>query len=144
MCSQIFSLIVGYPPFDSFLFKEEELVGQWIATFGKLPKEWESHSMAQGSGNLLLRTEIDSQINNADLSVEVTDLETTELPQWLHETYYEDDKPPYFTETDLLAISKVLMSLFRFRPSERPSASDVILKPLHGNSSSAERQQNGP
>jgi serine/threonine-protein kinase SRPK3 len=44
---QIFALIVGYPPFDSFLFKEEELVGQWIATFGELPKEWQIHPMAR-------------------------------------------------------------------------------------------------
>jgi hypothetical protein len=56
MYHQIFALIVGYPPFDSFLFKEEELVGQWIATFGQLPVEWESHSMARNLGILSLRT----------------------------------------------------------------------------------------
>ncbi|KAM0696774.1 hypothetical protein Q7P36_004023 [Cladosporium allicinum] len=73
----IFALIVGYPPFDSFLFKEEELAEQWIATFGGLPKEWEGYPMAQ--------------------SFDPADLETADLPQWLRETYYDDDKFPYFT-----------------------------------------------
>jgi hypothetical protein len=79
-----------------------------------------------------------------DVSVDPADLETADLAQWLHETYYDDDKPPYFTKIDIQAVGKVLMRLLRIRPSERSSANDVILKPLHGNSSSAERQQNGP
>jgi hypothetical protein len=65
-------------------------------------------------------------------------METADLVQWLHETYYSDDKPPYFTKIDLQAVSKVLLSLFRFRPSERSYASDIILKQSLGNRSSAE------
>lgn len=79
-----------------------------------------------------------------DVSVDPADLETLDLAQWLDETYYDDDKPPHFAKIDLQAIGIVLMRLFRLRPSERSSASDVILKPLHGNGSSAEHQQNGP
>lgn len=47
---QIFALIVGYPPFDSFLFKEQELVSQWIGTFGELPSEWQGYSTVQDIG----------------------------------------------------------------------------------------------
>jgi serine/threonine protein kinase len=144
ICLQIFAMVVGYPPFDSFLFKEEELIGQWIATFGRLPEEWERHPMAEGSGTLPPETEFDSQANNANVSADSAEMETTDLSQWLHETYYGDDKPPYFTETDLLAISKVLLSLFRFRPSERPSARDIFLKPLPSSHSSAEHNEDGP
>ena len=47
---QIFALIIGYPPFDSFLFEEKELVSQWIGTFGELPSEWQGYSTLQDIG----------------------------------------------------------------------------------------------
>lgn len=123
-------MIVGYPPFDSFLFREEELVGQWVATFGELPKEWESHPAARNFGMFLLGT---AYLNcDTDVLVGPANMETADLLQWLHETYYEDDKPPYFTETQLRAIGQVLLRLLRFRPSERPSAKSILLDPLFG------------
>jgi hypothetical protein len=70
---------------------------------------------------------------DADVLVDSADMDTTDLSQWLHETYYDDDKPPYFSENDLKAISKVLLILLRFRPSERPSADDIVLEALPGN-----------
>ena len=69
-------------------------------------------------------------VADTDMSVDPVNLETSDLSQWLYETYYDDDKKPYFTKTDLRSISKVLLRLLRFRPSERPSASDIILEPL--------------
>jgi hypothetical protein len=70
---------------------------------------------------------------DADVLVDPTDMDTTGLSQWLFETYYDDDKTPYFTENDLRAISKVLLNLLRFRPSERPTADDIVLEALLGN-----------
>ena len=67
------------------------------------------------------------------------------MPQWLRETYYDNDKLPYFTEDGLEAISKVLLRLLRFRPSERPSANDVLLGPVFGDSSLVEcEKKKGP
>jgi hypothetical protein len=65
--------------------------------------------------------------------VDPIDMDTTDLSQWLCETYYDDDKPRYFSENGLEAISKVLLSLLRFRPSERPSADDMVFVSLLGN-----------
>ena len=77
--------------------------------------------------------------------VDPADLETADLPQWLRETYYDDDKLPYLTEGGLEAISKVLLRLLRFRPSERPSANDVLLEPVFGDSSLVEcEKKKGP
>ncbi|WPH01959.1 Hypothetical protein R9X50_00481300 [Acrodontium crateriforme] len=109
----IFALIVGYPPFDSFLFTENELARQWIATFGKLPPEWESEFIS--------------------VDLEPSDVETTDFSEWLCETYLDDDKPPFFSKTDLQAISVMLRPLFRFLPSDRPSAEEVLLDPLFRN-----------
>jgi hypothetical protein len=83
-------------------------------------------------------------VADTDVSVGKVDMETEDLVQWLHETYYGDDKPPYFTKIDLQAVSKVLLRPFRYRPSERPSANNIILGPLHGDCSSAERNEDGP
>ena len=138
-------MVVGYPPFDSFLFKEEELVGQWVATFGELPTEWEGLPMARNCCKLPLSQNhaIVLRADDTDVPVGTVDMETVDLVQWLHETYYDDDKPPYFTKIDLQAISKVLLSLFRFRPSERSSASEIFLELSLGNRSSAECNEDG-
>lgn len=77
--------------------------------------------------------EVFLRVIDADTSIDTADTEIADLPQWLHETYYDDDKRPYFSENDLEAISKVLLSLLRFHPSERPSADDIVLEALLGN-----------
>ncbi|KAL1582020.1 hypothetical protein WHR41_09422 [Cladosporium halotolerans] len=106
----IFALIVGYPPFDSFLFKEQELVSQWIGTFGELPSEWQGYSTLQ-------------DIDQAELDV-------GSLTDWLRETYYDDDRPPSLTDTDLERVGGLLLRLLQYRPSDRPSAGEILLDPL--------------
>lgn len=69
-------------------------------------------------------------MNSADILVDPAEIETADLSQWLHETYHDDNKPPYFTETDPKAISELLLRLFHFRPSERPAGQDILLEPL--------------
>ncbi|KAI7548733.1 hypothetical protein KC331_g4230, partial [Hortaea werneckii] len=81
----IFSLVVGYPPFDSMLNNEKELLSEWIASFGPLPEQWNTSA------------------SFGDISP--ADLETSDLSQWLRETYYDDENKPYFTESDLEGIS---------------------------------------
>ena len=85
------------------------------------------------------------RVIDADVLVDPVTLETADLSQWLHEAYYDDGgKPPYFTETDLRAITMVLLRLLRFHPPERPSANHISLEPLLGDHSSLGRQKNGP
>jgi hypothetical protein len=77
--------------------------------------------------------------SDADVAVESADFETAELSEWLHETYFDDGKPPYFTETDLKAVGEVLQRLLRFRPSECPSADNILLESSFGDRTSVER-----
>jgi hypothetical protein len=40
-CLKIFSLVVGYPPFESMFSDEKSLVAEWVASLGSLPQEWD-------------------------------------------------------------------------------------------------------
>lgn len=37
---KIFELIVGYPPFDNFMPKKDDLIREWVSMFEDLPEEW--------------------------------------------------------------------------------------------------------
>ncbi|GAB1744227.1 hypothetical protein NU219Hw_g1380t1 [Hortaea werneckii] len=106
----IFSFVVGYPPFDSMLNNEKELLSEWIASFGPLPEQWNTSA------------------SFGDISP--ADLETSDLSQWLRETYYDDEKKPYFTESDLEEISDLITSMLKYEPAERPSARELLHHPL--------------
>jgi serine/threonine protein kinase len=72
-------------------------------------------------------TETDNWLNRADLDVE-------SLSEWLRETYFDDVKPPFFSQADLDRISELLLRLLRFRPSERPSAGGILSHSVFGES----------
>ena len=71
-------------------------------------------------------------LNIANSQADKADLDVESLTEWLRETYYDDDKPRYFAPTDLERIGEILLRLFRYRPSERPSAREILSDPLFG------------
>ena len=38
--TKIFELVVGYPPFDNFMLKKDDLIQQWVFMVGDLLEEW--------------------------------------------------------------------------------------------------------
>ena len=103
----IFSLIVGYPCFDSFFPDKDNLIRNWIATFGELPIEWRKFTPPKG----------------ATEDLEIPPMTITE---WLHETYYDDDeKSPHFSKKDVEATGALLSSMMQYRPADRPRASEL-------------------
>ena len=48
------------------------------------------------------------------------------LAEWLHTTYFDDEKNVYFTETEIQAAGNLLQSTMQYRPSRRPRASQIL------------------
>lgn len=40
---KIFELVIGHPPFDTFMPNKDDLIREWISMFGNLPEEWTEH-----------------------------------------------------------------------------------------------------
>lgn len=57
------------------------------------------------------------------------DIESGTLSEWLYEIYSEGDKVAHFSEADLNTLGALLQSMMRYRPSDRPRASDLLLHP---------------
>ena len=72
-------------------------------------------------------------LNTTNSQADQAELDVESLTEWLRETYYDDNKPQFFAPTDLERIGEFLLRLLRYRPSERPSAREILLDPLFGN-----------
>lgn len=72
-------------------------------------------------------------LNTTNSQADQAELEVKSLTEWLRETYYDDDKEQFFAQTDLERIEELLLQLLRYRPSERPSAREILSDPLFGN-----------
>lgn len=48
------------------------------------------------------------------------------LAEWLHTTYFDDEKNAYFTEVEIQAAGDLLQSMMQYRPSDRPQASQLL------------------
>lgn len=81
---------------------------------------------------------------DANDSVDPAEVDIAGLSEWLRETYYDEDKSPFFSETELEGIGNVLLRLLRFRPSERPSADQILSDPLFAEPFSWERSHSRP
>lgn len=68
--------------------------------------------------------------NDFNKQADRAELDVGSLTDWLRETYYDDDKPPSLTDTDLEKVGELLLRLLRYRPSERPSAGEILSDPL--------------
>ncbi|MCJ1425254.1 hypothetical protein MMC29_003142 [Sticta canariensis] len=103
----IFELVVGYPPFDNFMPEKDELIREWISMFGDLPDEWRDGLPSPRA-------------------IEDLESERVTLCDWLHETYFDDDKKQYFSKADIDTLGTLLQSVMQYRPSDRPRASDLL------------------
>lgn len=68
--------------------------------------------------------------NDINKQADRAELDVGSLTDWLRETYYDDDKPPSLTDTDLERVGGLLLRLLQYRPSDRPSAGEILLDPL--------------
>lgn len=48
------------------------------------------------------------------------------LRDWLHETYFDNDKKQYFSKAAIDALGTLLQLVMQYRPSDRPRASDLL------------------
>ncbi|KAL2038391.1 hypothetical protein N7G274_008730 [Stereocaulon virgatum] len=103
----IFELVVGYPPFDNFMPNKDDLIREWVSMFGELPEEW--------------REGLPSPRATEDL-----ESERVTLRDWLHETYFDDDKKQDFSKADIDSLDTLLQSVMQYYPSDRPRASDLL------------------
>lgn len=58
--------------------------------------------------------------------LEDADFERFTLAGWLHETYFDDEKKTYFTETDIENLGSLLQWMMQYRPSSRPQTSELL------------------
>ena len=70
--------------------------------------------------------------SNTNSQADQAELDVESLTEWLRETYYDDDKPPFFSQTDIEKIGEFLLRILRYRHSERPSAREILSDPLFG------------
>lgn len=102
----MFELIVGYPPFDNFMLKKHDLIQDWVSMFGPLPEEWKHlYSIPEA---------------------EVVALDQVSLPDWLHDTYFDDDKTVGFAEGHIEEAGELLQAMMQYRPEDRPNISKVL------------------
>ncbi|KAI4259249.1 MAG: hypothetical protein L6R42_004663 [Xanthoria sp. 1 TBL-2021] len=105
----MFELMVGYPPFDNVMPNKDNLIRNWIATFGPLPDKWTGHSPVSRTGN--------------------EDLDQSNLADWLHDTYFEDEKPVGFAEAHIEMAGEMLQSIMQYQPTDRPRLSQILDHP---------------
>ncbi|KAI4227925.1 MAG: hypothetical protein LQ349_006631 [Xanthoria aureola] len=105
----MFEFIVGYPPFDNIIPDRDVLIRNWVSTFGPLPDKWTRHSPVSRMG-----TEGIDQSNLAD---------------WLHDTYFDDDKPVGFAEAHIEMAGDLLQSIMQYQPTDRPRLSSILEHP---------------
>ncbi|KAK0506878.1 hypothetical protein JMJ35_010578 [Cladonia borealis] len=103
----IFELIVGYPPFDNYMPNRDDLIREWVSMLGDLPQEWAEYLPPPQA--------------NGDLGIE-----RCSLAEWLHQTYFDDEKTICFTKAEIQAAGDLLQSMLQYRPSNRPRASELL------------------
>ena len=58
--------------------------------------------------------------------IEDLEIRPCSLVEWLHETYFDNEKNTYFTEAEIQAAGDLLQSMMQYRPSNRPRASQLL------------------
>ncbi|CAD6594389.1 MAG: hypothetical protein ASARMPRED_009328 [Alectoria sarmentosa] len=106
----IFEIITTRTLYEDRYKRKDDIVDDWINTFGDLPEEWKNHTPSEksdagppeywGIRNILQRT-IDT-LRPGDM---------------------------WFTKPSLDTFGDLIISMMQYRPSDRPSASDVLQHP---------------
>ncbi|KAL8840014.1 MAG: hypothetical protein Q9170_001498 [Blastenia crenularia] len=102
----VFQLVVGYSPFAGLWPKKDNLVRNWISTFGDLPQKWKQHTPPPND-----------------------DYDPVSLPDWLHDTYFDEGKEVEFAEAHIEELGELSQWILQYPPSDRPSISEVSKHP---------------
>lgn len=89
--------------------------------------EWNSNALQRHRSVYGLQRSSECSLTEGKVPAE---LDTADLCDWLRETYYDDDKEAFFTETDIDEIGDLILSMLKYRPSDRPSAHELLRHPL--------------
>jgi serine/threonine-protein kinase SRPK3 len=104
----LFELVVGQPPFDSFMTTPEILVRQMLETVNDdLPERWKSkwHAMK------------DTLPDNSP---------TYSLQDWLEEMYFDGERRKDLSREDIVQVGVLIGSMLRMEPSARAPAKAVV------------------
>ena len=105
---KLFELVVGQPPFDSFMITPSSLVRQMLETVSDdLPDRWKMdwHVMEQ-------------TLDESD--------PTSSLQEWLEEMYFDGERREDLSREDNMRVGALIRSMLRMEPSARASAKEVI------------------
>ncbi|KAF1821332.1 serine protein kinase [Dissoconium aciculare CBS 342.82] len=108
----IYELVVGQPPFDTFMQTKPTLVGEMIGMASdKLPDRWQPLWQS-------MRT---SAAHNDDDDIS--------LETWLEESYFDGQRPVDLTKNEIVQFCKIVRRLLLFEPSSRASAAEIAQDP---------------
>lgn len=105
---QLFELVVGQPPFDSFMITPTILVRQMLEMANdELPERWQRTWRAMDSAS-------------------PGEKSGYTLQEWLEEIYFDEEKNQDLTREDILKVGQIVRSMLQFEPSKRASAGEVL------------------
>ncbi|KAL8968070.1 MAG: hypothetical protein Q9197_005072 [Variospora fuerteventurae] len=106
---QMFELVVGYPPFDNLMPNKDDLIREWVSMLGNLPQKWARHFPCSEPDDV--------------------ELDQVTLPDWLHDTYFDEGKKRDFAEAHIEELGELLQSMMQYCPSNRPGVSELLKSP---------------
>ncbi|RDI86977.1 hypothetical protein Vi05172_g3209 [Venturia inaequalis] len=108
MGCMLFELVVGQPPFDSFLTTPTILVRQMLEMANdELPERWQQKWRAMDSAAPGERSGYTPQ-------------------QWLEEIYFDGERNDDLTREDILNVGRLVRSMLLFEPSNRASTEEIL------------------
>ncbi|KAF2257428.1 kinase-like protein [Trematosphaeria pertusa] len=108
MGCMLFELVVGQPPFDSFMTTPTILARQMLEMVSdELPERWQETWRAMDSAS---RGEKSGYT----------------LQEWLEEMYFDGERNEDLTRKDILKVGELVRKMLRFEPSMRASAREIL------------------
>ncbi|TKA76118.1 hypothetical protein B0A49_03666 [Cryomyces minteri] len=121
MACTMFELVVGFPMFDSVMTNKDIVIEQMIERVGDLPGRWKA------KWNPAKKEPPDVAFLDEDEFS--TSQQAYTLEQWLHQTYFDDEKKPVLSVEDVELLGSMLRGMLRYESDERPSAAQVAQHP---------------
>ncbi|KAF1971302.1 kinase-like protein [Bimuria novae-zelandiae CBS 107.79] len=111
MGCMLVELVVGQPPFDSFMITPIVLVRQILeqASDG-LPERWQQKWREMGSTS-------------------PGEMSGYTLQGWLEEMYFDEERNEDLSREDISKVGELVRRMLRFEPSNRASASEILRDP---------------
>ncbi|KAF2420196.1 kinase-like protein [Tothia fuscella] len=104
----LFELVVGQPPFDSFMTTPTILVRQMLEMANdELPERWQQTWRAMDSAS-------------------PGEKSGYTLQEWLEEMYFDGERNDDLTREDILKVGKLVRSILQFEPAKRASAEELL------------------